>query len=74
MAKLEKKMKEVVEGVILTLSEDEANALARLLGGTAGSATEIERMWTALSDAGYNGTGFNLSKSGTLRIDPQPHW
>lgn len=74
MAKLEKKMKEVVEGVVLTLTEAEANALAKALGATAGSAREIENVWTALADAGYSGTGFNVSKTGQFRIDTVNHW
>lgn len=74
MADVEKKMKEVVEGVVLTLSEEEANAVARALGATAGSAYEIERVWTALSDAGYSGEGFKTQKTGTFRVDVVTHW
>jgi predicted ArsR family transcriptional regulator len=74
MADVEKKMKEVVEGVVLTLSEAEANAVAKALGSTAGSAYEIERVWTALSDAGYAGEGFTVSKHGNFRVDTVNHW
>lgn len=74
MAEIEKKMKEVVEGVVLTLSEAEANALAKALGATAGSAYEIERIWTALSNAGYRGSGFKVQRTGTFRVDTANDW
>ena len=74
MAQVEKKTKIVSDGVVLTLTDEEAEALTKCLGSTAGSAREIERMWTALDDAGFTGEGFTVAKTGTFRVDTQPHW
>lgn len=74
MAELQKKTKTIVEGVVLTLSNEEANAISAVLARTAGGAREIERVWSLLDDNDFTGSDFVVQKTGTFRVDPKPHW
>jgi hypothetical protein len=67
MAKVTKRYEEkevvVVERTVvvtLKLSEEEANALARMIGNTI-SGNALSGVYNALYDEGYRGNGFKVS-------------